>query len=296
MFNSRVINFLERFINKYYNHNLMMKRKTDILPKTIDSEIVIAGLRALSSLEDYAVSRSSYLIVGGTAVQSYIPIVNRRPTSDIDLSVVRPLNYEDFKTFIKPVFEYLQDGGYPVEMKKRDNRFQLLVHTSDAHDSLAIEFSRRNKDKFAQVSSRLERELMHGRMKNILGTSSSYLVAAPEDIAVPKLVRGIGTLERLPELYPELTLIYQEDPKFSGILSHVVGERAVANANRKPAQVEAARLKADLYDILTLSAFVGFNNSYFTTAAQEWNKLTTPSDQRKFLLRLLRLQLETSEK
>lgn len=274
----------------------MMKRKTDILPKTLDSEIVIAGLRALHFLEDYAVSQGLYLIVGGTAVQSYIPAENRRPTSDIDLSVVRPLNYENFKAFVKPVFEYLQDSGYPVEMKKRDNRFQLLLYTSDGHDSLAIEFSRRNERKFTEISSRLERELSNGRRKSIPGTASSYVVAAPEDIAVPKLVRGIGTLERLPELYPELTVIYQEDPKFSGILSHVVGERAVADNLKKPSQIETARLKADLYDILTLSTFVGFNNSYFTTAAQEWNKLITPSDQRKFLFKLLRLQFENSEK
>jgi len=270
----------------------MMNRKTDILPKTIDSEIVIAGLRALHSLEDYAVSQGLYLLVGGTAVQSYIPSENRRPTSDIDLSVIRPLNYEDFKVFVKPVFEYLCDSGYPTVMKKRDNRFQLLVYTSDGHDSLSIEFSRRNKGKFDQISSRLERELSNGRMKNIPGTISSYLVAAPEDIAVPKLVRGIGTLERLPELYPELTLIYQEDPQFSAILNHVVGVRAIADETKKQQNIEAARLKADLYDILTLSTFVGFNQDYFTVAAQEWNRLTTPSDQRKFLFKLLRLQLE----
>ena len=40
----------------------------------------------------------------------------------------------------------------------------------------------------------LERELEHGRNKIIYG--ANFVVAAPEDIVVPKLVRGVGTLER----------------------------------------------------------------------------------------------------
>ena len=267
--------------------------KTDIVPKTIDSTIVIDGLRALRALDDQDQSRGLYLVVGGTAVQTYLPSENRRPTSDIDLSVVRPLNYEEFKRFVKPVYETLADAGYQVEMKKRDSRFQLNVCDAEREDSLSIEFSRRNNEKFKKLQSRLERELQQGRRKAIAGTSSSYLVAAPEDIAVPKLVRGVGTLERLPELYPELTIIYQPQPNFNGILNHVVGERAVAQKTKDPKQVETARLKADLYDVMTLATFVGYNAGYLQLAAQEWNKLREKSAPRDFLVeKLLHLDIQ----
>lgn len=276
----------EKFISGKYSRALPMA-KTDILPKTIDSPIVIDGLRALSVLDDYTQSRGLSLIVGGAAVQTYIPPENRRPTSDIDLSVVRPLNYEEFKHFVRPIYETLRGAGYEVRTKKRDNRFQLMVYDSEKKDSLSIEFSRRNKRKFNRIQQRLERELQHGRRKAIAGASSSYLVAAPEDIAVPKLVRGVGTLERLPELYPELTLIYQSEPNFHGILNHVIGERAVAQKTRNPQHIETARLKADLYDIVTLSAFVGYNTTYLHDAAQEWDKLQTRSSPRDFLVEKL---------
>lgn len=268
-----------------------MPQKTDILPKTIDSDIVVTSLRALHSLEDYPISQGLYLIVGGTAVQSYLPSANRRPTSDIDLSVVRPLNYENFKKFVNPMYEFLRDGGYEVETHKRDSRFQLLVTTSDGQDNLSVEFSRRNERKFAQISSRLERELSHGRRKAIAGTSSSYVVAAPEDITIPKLVRGVGSLERNPQAYSELTHIYQSESPLPEILSHVVGERAIADRTKVAKDVEIARLKADLYDILALSTFVGFNQPYLAESAAEWKKLTIPGEQRNYLIELLSLCL-----
>lgn|SRR3989338_4713180 len=271
----------------------MVQRKTDILPKTIDSDIVVTSLRALHSLEDHSISQGLYLIVGGTAVQSYLPSANRRPTSDIDLSVVRPLNYDEFKTFVNPMSEYLKDGGYMVETHKRDSRFQLLVTTADGQDHLSVEFSRRNERKFVEISSRLERELSHGRRKAIAGTSSSYVVAAPEDITIPKIVRGVGSLERNPQVYIELTRIYQQESTLPEILNHVVGERAIADRTKVAKEVEISRLKADLYDILALSTFVGFNQPYLLESATEWKKLTAPSEQRDFLLQLLKLPLSS---
>lgn len=92
--------------------------KQDYVPRTLDSRIVKDGLRAVSLLNRLSQNGGVYIVVGGMAVQGYLPSSYRRPTSDIDISVLRPLNYEDFKLFSKDMREYLQDNNYLTETKK----------------------------------------------------------------------------------------------------------------------------------------------------------------------------------
>ena len=74
-------------------------RKLNYLARTIDDDIIKDGLCAVSVLSDDPESRNKYFVVGGVATQSYLPSSCRRPTSDIDLAVLRPLNYAEFKFF-----------------------------------------------------------------------------------------------------------------------------------------------------------------------------------------------------
>ncbi|MFW6282818.1 MAG: hypothetical protein ACOC1P_02080, partial [Minisyncoccales bacterium] len=100
-------------------------RKLKFEPRIMDSPLVKEGLMASSVL----LNSEPYYLVGGMATQSYLPSSCRRPTSDIDFSVVRPLNYSDFKLMVKPVIEYLKDNGYDADTVKRSRSYCI-----DAYD------------------------------------------------------------------------------------------------------------------------------------------------------------------
>ena len=72
----------ENYIKKRHRVTITMASKQDILPKTIDSVIVQDGLKAVSILDGEPFSKDLCLVVGGTAVQSYLPDRYRRPTSE----------------------------------------------------------------------------------------------------------------------------------------------------------------------------------------------------------------------
>ena len=86
--------------------------KLNSFAKTIDDKIVKDGLCAVATLDDSPDTKGLYFLVGGVATQSYIPSSCRRSTSDIDLAILRPLNYEEFKHLTKNITSYLQDNGY----------------------------------------------------------------------------------------------------------------------------------------------------------------------------------------
>ena len=60
-----------------------MISKYDVTPKTLASPIIKAGLSAVSQLEEFSHSKDNYFIVGGVAVQSYLPKEYRRHTQGI---------------------------------------------------------------------------------------------------------------------------------------------------------------------------------------------------------------------
>ncbi len=253
-----------------------MYDKADIMPRTLDSPIIQAGVRSLEGLKDVPEVAGLCLVVGGTAVQSYLPEFQRRPTSDIDLSVVRPLNYSEFKKFFAPVIECLRDTGYEIETRKASNAFKIF-YSIDTKGSAVLEFSRRNQQKFDSKRMSLERELEHGRDKMIYG--ANCIVAAPEDIVVPKLVRGVGTLERNPEMYSTLERVFNSGADILSILQHIIGDRAIANELNNPKLSEQSRLKADVYDVLSL-------------AGSEWDKMKDQSKERDFLFDLVNISFK----
>lgn len=247
-------------------------RKLKIRPLTFDDILVKDGLEAISTLTN----REPYYLVGGMAAQSYIPSRCRRPTSDIDLSVVRPLNYEDFKSFSKPVAEYLLDNGYNVQTRKRPRAFVLEIENIEG-DKMLVEFSRRNKKSFDNSKKKLERELENSRRKIMETKKSTYVVVAPEDIMVPKLARSVNSLGRRPELKKDI-------PKEIMSLSDDYVRRRLNFINRfredamlSPGDLELAeelRFISDIYDIRILSEICGINVDYFYDSANDWNILS----------------------
>lgn len=245
--------------------------KFQFRPLTIDDNLTRDGLEAVGTL----VKKEPCYIVGGIATQSYLPTTCRRPTSDIDLSVVRPLNYVDFKTMVKPVEEYLKDYGYEIKEKKHSRAYKLEV-TSENHDlKLLIEFSRRNQKSFEKSRSKLERELKNVRNKIVEGRHSTYTVASVEDIVVPKLARSINTILRRSELKRHIP-----KDKMSSSTEYMQRRLKFISEVRKEAMLEPTdlelaeklRLVSDIYDIRILSEVVGLNEEYFLKVCKDWDR------------------------
>lgn len=247
--------------------------KFQFRPLTLDDKLTRDGLEAVGTLT----GTEPYYVVGGIAVQSYLPTRCRRSTSDIDLSVARAMNYADFKGFVRPVEQYLKDHHYDVRERKHSRAYKLEIESSEnPEERLLIEFSRRNRQSFEEARKRLERELENAKKKILEERSSTYVVASPEDVAVPKLVRAINCITRHPEMR---RLIPEEKRHFSdeyierrlGFINHLRD-----NAVLTPGNVELAeelRLVSDIYDIRILSELTGFNTPYFIEACRDWDTL-----------------------
>jgi len=171
-------------------------KKFGFCARTLDDSVVKDGLESVSVLN----GKEPYFLVGGIATQSYLPSSCRRPTSDIDFALVRPLSKPDFRKMVAPISEYLHDLGYETFAKtnNRSRSFALYASRSgdDCKDSFCLEFVRRNGGNFEKHKERLQRELDHAKEKIVEGRESTYSVSSPEDIAVPKLVRSINTIRR----------------------------------------------------------------------------------------------------
>lgn len=263
--------------------------------RTIDDPIIKEGLCAVGTLEDSPDTKGLYFLVGGIGVQSYLPTSCRRPTSDLDIAVLRPLNYEDFKTFSRNIATYLQDKGYSVNTRKGQRYYVLGFESSDG-DSCMIEFARRNPQNFEKVAKRLEREERHSRIKLVEGRDASYRVAGTEDIAVPKLVRCVNSFSRNPRFEADVskrkTLSIEEIQKQ---LRRIAELREKARSSDNPEFAEELRFVADLYDIRILSEITGYNEHYLRTAASEWDALTRQSFERDLLVRAALPDLEKIE-
>lgn len=259
-------------------------KKLKINPLTIDDKFTREGLDAVSTLTD----REPYYLVGGVATQSYIPTFCRRPTSDIDCSIVKSLNYQGFKEMAKPVIEYLKDYGYDVETRQRSRSFHLDVEKKDG-ERLLIEFSKRNKQSFDKSKKRLERELENSKRKILEKGQRTYVVSAPEDIIVPKLVRSVNSLVRNPQFktnIPRRTALSDKD--IQNRLAKIDKFRELAMLT--PADLEFAeelRFVSDLYDIEVLSMITGINEYYFKKASSEWNALDGNCSEKQALFGLI---------
>lgn len=248
-------------------------KKFNFKSRTLDDASVRDGLEAVSVLN----GKEPYFLVGGIATQSYLPTSCRRLTSDIDFGLVRPLYKGDFREFVAPIQEYLQDKGYETEPKIRNrSRSYALNFTNKDGDTLCLEFARRNYDNFVKHKDRLGRELDNSRKKMIDGRESVISVACPEDIAVPKLLRLINSLERNPEFInyvpPKLQSLSKESVWERVDLINEIRDEAVSNPGDS---YLAGKLRfiSDIFDIRVLSELTGFNEKYFARAEKDWNDI-----------------------
>lgn len=248
-------------------------RKFNFMARTLDDDVVKDGLESISVLN----GKEPYFLVGGVASQSYLPTKCRRPTADIDFALVRPLSKPDFRTMIAPVREYLHDIGYETipKINNRSRSFALYLSKSydGSEDSLCLEFMRKNKMNFKKHKNRLEREYNNTREKIVEERKTTYRVSSPEDIAVPKFVRLINSMQRNPKF------IQQIPSKLEFLSDEIIEKRKeVINAIRSeavsnpgdPYLAERLRFVSDIYDIRMLSEFTGFNPKYFHRAGQDW--------------------------
>ena len=244
-------------------------KKLTFNPRTLDEEIVKDSLEAVSQLE----KNESLYLVGGMGIQSYFPTLLRRPTSDLDYSLVRPLGYPDFREMIKPVQEFLQDKKYSVQTRKGSSASMLFVYDSKTEDGLAVEFARRNKNNFEKRQNILQRELENSKSKIIEGRTKTYRVACPEDLAIPKLVRLINSLDRTPELEALLpdslkSLSNEDIKKTLKKIANLREETMISSGDVGLA--EKLRFISDLYDVRALAEITGFNDDYFNKIEKEW--------------------------
>jgi hypothetical protein len=258
-------------------------KKLVIQPKTLDEKIVKDGLEAVGLLND----KVPYYLVGGVAIQSYLPSSCRRPTSDIDFSVVKSLNYADFKELIKPVFEYLKDHKYEVGTEKRSRAYALDILNSEG-EILTLEFVRRNEQSFLNNKKKLEREFENSKRKILEERDSTYNVACPEDICAPKLARSINSLVRNPDFLKYVPKDLEEFTldKINGYLDRISFLRKEAMLNpADPYLAEKLRFSSDLYDIRILSELAGLNPKYWKEAEKDWMALSGNLEEKDILIR-----------
>lgn len=246
--------------------------------RTLNDPMVQLGLEGLSILDDFSLSKGLYMVVGGFASQSYLPEEQRRLTADIDVLVGRPLNYEDFKLFSKPLVEFFSDKGYNVKTKKHHQTFCMSL--SKDEDKILIEFPRKNLKNFMSCEKRVLRELENARLKSLTKKEGvSYKVSSPEDIILPKLVRLINASERGMKFK-------RGSPK--EIFNHLseLREDAIYHIGNNEFAVNL-KVNADAYDVLVLYSQVGINVNYFICAANDWNSLKKDSQDKKEILDFL---------
>lgn len=262
--------------------------------RTLDDKLIKEGLCAASALEDKSVSRGSSFVVGGIATQSYLPSVYRRPTSDIDLAVLKSLNPEDFREFSSSAVDYLKDKGYNVHLKKGHLAFQI-VYAKDGEGTAVIEFPRRNSNNFNRRKDRLQVEYANTRNKIVEGRDKTYKVASPEDIAVPKIVRGVGSLIRNPDFCEHVragrpvALSDEQVREEFGKISEV-REDALLHVG-DPRYAEHLRFISDIFDIRALSEVVGFNPAYLREVMNSWDVLENRSEASRLLINYLLPQM-----
>ena len=228
-----------------------VSRKYLISPKTIDSEIVKDALVSVSLLNKI----ENYYVVGGVTTQSYLPSLCRRETSDLDLCFVRPLAYSDFREIIKPLQNCLLDLGYTNFKTSKGSRAFSLNFASMCGDNLSIEAPRRNSKNINHNIDRLNREHSNKRKKIIEERDETYFVCAPEDIALPKLVRLTNAINRSPYLLGFLPCSIEKlsDEIIKGKLKRINELREEVMRNPGDYELsERLRFKSDLFDIRIL--------------------------------------------
>ncbi len=263
--------------------------KSKYRARTLDDPSVVEGLCAVSKLEGQKYSQGLSFLVGGVATQSYLPSSCRRETADIDLAILRPLTNSEFREFSAPVSGYLRDRGFIVEEKKGHNAYMIVYSQKEEEHSQSpgiIEFARRSPANLERILPRLMREFDHTRVKIIEGRGESYRISSPEDIVIPKMVRGVRALKAYPEMEEDLgepfpvtsESIKRDLQKIRELKKELrMFEGDLDRASR-------FRFVSDIYDIKVLAELTGFNEGYLIESLNSWDCLREPTIERDILL------------
>lgn len=256
-------------------------RKLKINPNDLSSILMGEGLKAISLLTD----KEPYYLVGGVATQTYVPAFCRRPTSDIDISFVKPLNYDNFRKISEPIMNYFFDKGDEIYSRKHSRSFSLQVENKDG-EKLLIEFSRRNEKSFEKSKKRLERELEHSQKKSMAFANAECYVSAPEDIFVPKLVRCVSSLYRNPRFKQILPRNMEFSPEVvEKKLKSIKDLREYAMLNPGGLEIaEELRFISDIYDMSLLQDLSKIKKGYLNEVMNDWNTLSEKISERDYLL------------
>ena len=258
--------------------------KLTFSPRTLDDEVVKDGLSAVSTLDHDSRMKDIYFVVGGVATQSYLPTSCRRSTSDIDLALLRPLNYSDFKSLSSNLSTFLADQGYTVTQDK--NRFTYMIIYSKNNQAGVIEFPARSPANYSRWQTLLEEEHKNTRRKLVEGRNPefTYTVAGTEDIAAPKLMRSLHALRDRPNLANDIAHGIPQslsEEQIAQRLREINDFREVASKDPNYfALAKRLRFISDLYDVRILSEIPGFNERQLRHSLGLWNVLKIPSSQR----------------
>jgi len=257
-------------------------------PRTLDDEVMRDGLCAVGALDEDPNTTGFTFVTSGMAAQSYLPTACRRYTYDIDVSILKPLSLTELKDYVKPMTVRLEDLGYETDVQKgwASNRV-IFSKRENAESSAVIEFTRRSKGNFEKNFPRLQREFENTRKKIVEDRDVTYRVASPEDIAMPKIVRSIGTLSRNPGLSryigPKQPVVFTP----ARIKKDLEGIKELrCEAVMQPGDIklsENLRFFSDLFDIRAMSDIVGFNEKYLLEVIDSWDVLKRKTPSRDFL-------------
>lgn len=251
---------------------------------TIDNKNIEKGLTAIVN----GLPLGKYCVVGGIAVQSYLPREYRRPTADIDLAIFRSLTDSGFKDFSKEIKEWLSDNGYDVSTQKAPHAYKIkAVNKDNSRERIIIEMSRRNDNNYENMRKIMERQAENMRYK-LLNNTIQYPVIAPEDIVLPKLVRTVNALDRNNNLIglvsPYKRNITPEVAKKILESLDAIKYELFMTPNEF-GLVDSLRFSSDIYDIKLLSLVTGLNPSYFARASEDWNDVKKDVPQKEILLK-----------
>jgi hypothetical protein len=233
--------------------------------RTLNDPLVKRSIEGICSLEDKPLSKGISMVVGGFAVQSYLPENQRRPTADIDVLVGRPLTNSEFKEFSKPFLEFLTEKGYLASPKKGHSAYYVCIKSKDEDEGeLIVDFSRRNNEKFKRDEKMILRELEHSKVKP-LENEVTYKVCSSEDIILTKLVRIINCTNRGYDFK-------KTDLKSMQKLINDMRTDAISNLGDENISTDL-RINSDVYDVRCLYSLAGLNSEYLLQGREDWDTI-----------------------
>ena len=226
----------------------------------LEKIIVKESLRAINAASEKSGVKSH--ICGGMAVSGYLPPNIRRSTIDLDFTFLWGGNCEEFRELMNPFVEYLRDKGFSVEVKKRDKTYDISVRSSC--DFLLVQHQIRTRKNFEKQRRCLEREFAHNR--RLFKQDVVFDALSPEDIALHKLSRILTFSDvygiEIPQRFKILNI--------RNMACQLKEEIKKLAENADARDIARLRIYHDVYDIMALAEYVGFNMPYFEKGLSDW--------------------------